>query len=345
MFQDSLELKSFVNLEDWQKIQDNLSEVLEITVRTFSPAGDLLCNISRPNRLYDEILPIVSEHFKYLTTYFVESKIENLSNIKKEINLRCLFDLDAFIVPIKAAGDRIIAYVMLGPVILKNRKAISEYAEEAKKHGIELNRLEDALIELNVFSYNKINAIIKLIKSIFSHMAQTGYHKKRLGEIKPEVIELDPLFSRYYEEKILNSLLNTCSLALDADSGSVMILDKKTNALHIKVSSKLDKDIVDNTNIKMGEGIAGIAAATAESIILPKDKDKNGLSKKMKRGYIRSSLIVPFNKGSSHDIYGVINLNIVRKDREFSEWDVALAKELINMTSIALSPLTKPAAE
>ena len=110
-----------------------------------------------------------------------------------------------------------------------------------------------------------------------------------------------------------------------------MVLDEKTNMLHIKAASKLDEDIVNNTNIKIGQGIAGVAAATSESIILPDDKGRNGLSGKMRRKYIKSSIIVPFRKGAMRDIYGVISLNIVRKKIEFSKKDVALAKELANM--------------
>src|SRR3989338_1633838 len=150
---------------------------------------------------------------------------------------------------------------------------------------------------------------------------------------------MDPLFSSYYEEKVLNSLLSSCTLALDADSGSVMTVDKKTNMLHIKVASKLDESIVNNTHMRVGEGIAGVAAATAQPIILPKDEKKNGLSKKMKRKYIKSSMIIPFNKANTHDVYGVINLNVVRKKVDFSEKDIGLIKELVNLAGIALYPL------
>ena len=153
------------------------------------------------------------------------------------------------------------------------------------------------------------------------------------------MVELDPIFSRYYEEKILSSLLNSATMALGADSGSVMTLDRKTNNLHIKVASKLDERIVSDTNIKFGEGIAGIAAKTAQAIILPKDENKNNLAQKMKRRDIKSSMIVPFNKGDSHDVYGVINLNILRRNVDFSEKDISLVKELVHMASIALTPL------
>lgn len=342
MFQTNLHFEDLVSLADWQNTQDSFSEAFDVTLRTFSPEGNPLSEASRPTRLCKDILPKLSKEYDLGTRCLFDETVTSMREIKKDTNFKCHFDLDTFVVPIKAAGDRIAAYLIAGPIILKHRKGVSEYSKEAKKLGIKLDDLADALIEINVFSYNKINAIINLLKQVFSYIAQTGYHKKRLGEIGPEVVELDPLFSRYYEEKILGSLLNSCTLALNADSGSVMTLDKKTNMLHIKVASKLTDDIVNNTNIKVGEGIAGLAAQTAQPIILPKDENKNGLSGRMRRKYIKSSMIVPFNKGNMHDVYGVININIVRKNIDFSEKDIALVKELVNMAGTALIPLHQP---
>lgn len=346
MFTEELGLSELVNLEEWQKIQDSSAEVLEITIRTISMDGKACCRTSRPSRLCSEILSKIPGYSKFCGNCAAQDESTYpTTDLKNRVNFKCPLGLDVFVIPVTAVGNRTVAYIILGPVILKTRKSISEYTKDAEKLGITLEQLMDALIEINVFSYNKIHSIIDLVKHMGAYMAQTGYHKKRLGEIVPEVIEMDPLFSRYYEEKILNSLLQSCTLALNADSGSVMTLDKKTNMLHIKVASKLDKDIVNKTNIKVGEGIAGVAAATAQPIILPKDKNKNGLSKKMKRDYIKSSMIVPFNKGNNHNVYGVINLNIVRRDIDFSEKDIALVKELVKMASIALIPLHEPASQ
>jgi ligand-binding sensor protein len=326
MFYKDISLGELVNLADWQKIQDSFSELLEVTLRTISLDGNLLSRISCPSRYCSEIM----------------SKCKDLdlaAAIKNGGNIKMPFGVDFFLVPIKAIGNREVAYLMLGPIIVKSRKAVSEYKEEAKNIGIDPDVLADILIEINVFSHSKVYSMMGLIKDIFSHMAQTGYHKKRLGEIAPKVVEMDPLFSKYYEDKILSAMLKTCSMALNADSGSVMVMDTDTKTLHIKVASKLDNNIVNNTSLKVGEGIAGIAAATAKPIILPQDKDKNGLSEKMKRNSIKSSMIVPFNKGDNHEVYGVINLNIARKGAAFTEKDIALVKELVNLTSVALTPL------
>jgi len=342
MFYKDISLADLVNLAEWHKIQDSFSEVFEVTMRTVSLEGNLLSEISRPSRYCTEILPKIKnlDNF-YGNNSSADATAKIAIAVRNGGNVKLPFGVDVFFVPIKAIGNRDVAYVMLGPLILKNRKTTQEYAKDAKKMGIDPESLADVLIDINVFSYNKVHSMMSLVKDIFSHMAQTGYHKKRLGEIAPEVVEMDPLFSRYYEEKILSAMLKTCSMALNADSGSIMIVNKDTKTLHIKVASKLDSKIINNTSIRMGEGIAGLAAATAKPIMLPKDKNKNGLSEKMKRRGIKSSMIVPFNKGNTHDIYGVINLNLVKRNTPFSEKDIALVRELVNLTSTALIPLKK----
>ena len=348
MLRNGLGLADLVSLEDWKKTQGSFSEALDITLRTVTLDGKVLVETGRPNRLCKEILP-KTPHGKICIDLdcIIKEHVLASKGIEKETQLTCPLrvGLDLFVVPVTAFGNKVVAYIILGPVILKSRKTAAEYAKDAEKLGVKAEDMIDALIEVNVFSHNKIYYIVNLVRDIFSYMAQTGYHKKRLGEIAPEVVAMDPLFARYYEEKILNALLNACTLALDADSGSVMTLDKKTKMLHIKVASKMDKDIMKNTNIKMGEGIAGLAAATAKPIILPKDEKKSGLSGKLKRNYIKSSMIVPINKNNSPDVYGVINLNMVRKSVDFTEKDIAIVKELVNMASIALMPLQQKGLE
>ena len=338
MYQRHFGLGSLVHLGDWQKIQDSFAESLGIALVTVDVNGNPITAASRPNRICGKI-PRESSLYKKSCRKCLLRKKSNKKRIDEyKGNLKCPFDLVPYSVPLTAVGDRTQAYMVVGPVILKERKNFSEYVDLAKSAKINGADLLDALIEINVFSYNKIRSITTLLGDIFSHMIQTGYHKKRLGEITPEVVELDPLFANYYEDKVLSALLNTCILALGIDSGSVMVVDKKTKYLHIKAAAKLNKKIVDETHLRMGEGIAGVAAATAEPIILPKDRARGGLSRKMKRGYIKSSVIVPFNKANAPEVYGVINLNVVRKRKQFSDRDIALVKELTNLAGTALFP-------
>ena len=341
MYQKKISLADLVNLEDWQKMQESFSEVLGITLRTINSSGKSICKLSGPSALLTKILKNKKNpsYSKLCTSCMLKPPIEKRITMEETTNINCPFGLEIFAIPIKAFGNRTVTFMLVGPVIMNKRKAQSDYAKAAKKAGVNVEEVMEDLIEINVFSYSRMRAIVALLKDIFSHMAQTGYHKKRLGEIAPEVMEIDPLFSRYYEEKLLNAFLKSCMLALDADSGSVMTVDPETRHLHIQAASKLDREIVENTDMRVGEGIAGMALANAEPIVLPQDRNKNGLSKKMKRKKIKSSLIMPFNKANTHEAYGVISLNVIRKDREFSGKDLALVRELTKLSSIALAPV------
>lgn len=331
-------LKDLVNLEDWKKIQGYFSETLDVSLSTVSSEGKYIAGPTRSSQLCANILPKTPFYSRICGNCPLDEQSRKTLQLNEKHSIKCPFGLEVFVVPVKAAGSRAIAYIIVGPVILKTRKDDADYMEDARAAGVSLSELKDALIEINVFSYSKMNSIVQLIEETFSYIAQAGYHKRRLGEIAPEVLELDPLFSRYYEEKILNALLNACALILDADSGSVMVLDKKTNTLNIKVASKLDEGIVSKTNIKVGEGIAGMAAATAQPIILPKDQARKDIADMMKRKYIKSSMIVPFTKNNSKEVYGVINLNIIRKNTDFSDRDIAVVQELVNLAGTALIP-------
>lgn len=335
MEQRPLDLTNLVNLHDWQKIQDSFSDVLGITLRTIDKNGILISRISNPASICDKVPLETQLHKCELATMDLSVPLE----IQQEVELKCPFGLKISILPVKAYRETIVAYIVLGPFILDQRKSEADYRSMAREAGLSEDELLDEVARIGVFPYERIFSIIKLLKDTFSYITQSAYHKKRLGEIAPEVVEIDPLFSRYYEEKVFNAFLKTCMIALDADSGSVMTVDKGSQTLRIKVASKIDREIIDHTHIKIGEGIAGVAAQTAQPIILPKDERKNGFSGKMKRPYIQSAMIMPFHKANDHDVYGVINLNLIRKFREFSENDIAFVRELTNLASIALIPV------
>ena len=342
MFQKDIRLADIVSIEEWQKTQDCFSESLGITIRTFDRNGRSLTRRSGPSHLCEKIPEDAPMHREYSGICILGEKYRFDRNASKEhMNHKCPLGLDLFVIPIKAFGKRVTAYVVAGPVILDRRKSDAEYAKFAREARLSREELMDSLIEINVFSHSKMRSMVRLLDSVFSHMIQAGYHKKRLAEMAPEVREMDPLFSFYFEEKVFDALLKIAMMALDADSGSVMTLDKNTQNLSIKVASKIDRDIATKTGQKVGEGIAGHAAATSEPILLPKDRDKEGIREKMKRKEIKSSMIVPFHKANNPEVYGVINLNIMRKDRKFTQKDIDLIKELINLASVALLPLSK----
>src|SRR3989338_4622176 len=110
MFQENLGLSDLVNLGDWQKTQDLLADVLEVTLQTISLYGSQLSKKSRPNQVCDELLSKLSGHSDFYGNHILNSEAKNLITIKERTNFKCPLGLDIFVVPIKAVGSNIIAY-------------------------------------------------------------------------------------------------------------------------------------------------------------------------------------------------------------------------------------------
>ena len=137
MFQRDLGLTDLIPLEEWQKIQDSFSDTLEVTIRTISPDGTPLSRGSRPSRFSSAIIaktPLSSDFNDLCLSKELLASVE--AHTATDAEFKYPFGLDVFTVPIKAVGNRIVAYVVLGPLIIKKRKGASEYAKEAiNKYG------------------------------------------------------------------------------------------------------------------------------------------------------------------------------------------------------------------
>ncbi|MFH1664735.1 MAG: PocR ligand-binding domain-containing protein [Candidatus Omnitrophota bacterium] len=327
-------LEELIYFEDWQKIQDSFADTFGLSLSTVDVKGAQLFRKSKPLDLCGLLPDDLPGYVKFNGQWLVKKEFNLSPRGLTSANGPC--NLKTFFFPIKTFGRNVIAFMAVGPLIIDKREDRSFYAGCAEDMGAPPGALSDLLAGINVFPHSEMRKITVLMESVFAYIARTSYHNKRLGQISREMAKVDPLFSRTYEQKVLSSLLNACKVALDVESGSVMTIDKFKH-LHIMVSSKLNKDIVNNSDQKVGEGIAGKAADAAEPILLPKDSGKGDILKDMKRSSIKSSMIVPFNKAISFETYGVLNLNILRKGRKFSQKDIDLTKELVSMASLALS--------
>ena len=69
-------------------------------------------------------------------------------------------------------------------------------------------------------------------------------------------------------EEVLSSVFNSATSALGAESGSLMLFDPEKKILTIKKAHGLDEDVIRNTRIELGEGIAGLVAQSGEPLII-----------------------------------------------------------------------------
>lgn len=131
---------------------------------------------------------------------------------------------------------------------------------------------------------------------------------------------------------------------LGASRGSLMLVDHKEGMLKIRVATSackshaLDKDIIDDTRIPIGEGIAGTVARTQKPLLINDieelKKQFPGLKLKTDSSRYESSLVIPI---IDHGVTtAVLNINDKVGGGRFTEDNLHFAAMLAEYCGIAL---------
>jgi len=136
-------------------------------------------------------------------------------------------------------------------------------------------------------------------------------------------------------EQFLHAILKLVIDTLDADGGSLMLLDKETKMLSIKASLGLKEEIVKLTRVKIGERISGWVAETGKPLLLIDGLiDRKQFKNVEKRAEIKSSLCIPLKV--RYRTIGVLNLNDIHRLSCFTEDDLELLKLFSSEASLSI---------
>ena len=135
-------------------------------------------------------------------------------------------------------------------------------------------------------------------------------------------------------DKVLQEVLDKAIRLLDAQKGSLMLIDDDTKELRIVNACGLSDDIILNTRIRVGEGISGRVASEGEPILLQKgvrvanshsDKDTKELD---------SAISVPVR--IKDKVIGVVNVRDQASGGNFKQEHMALLQMLASQAAIAI---------
>jgi signal transduction histidine kinase/CheY-like chemotaxis protein len=192
-----------------------------------------------------------------------------------------------------------------------------------------------------------INYLITKINKIFQEKKLTA----EVTELK-EILNLYEISTAISSSMGLKELLdliikNACN-ALDSNSGSIMLLNEKTNELKMEAFYGLNKELVENFTVPVGEGITGWVAKTKQPLLLVNGLDKYPQFKHLQsRPNIASSLVVPIginpDKFSAtaplkikEKVIGIISLNRTIPAELFTERELKLLSVFAANISIAI---------
>lgn len=136
------------------------------------------------------------------------------------------------------------------------------------------------------------------------------------------------------KEELYDAILDRSSELVDAERGSLMLVDRKKNVLSVKTAMGAGSGFVRNVTVQLGEGIAGSTAMTGVPVIV-RDIERESPGRANRTWYrTKSFLSVPLRLDNR--VLGVINMADKREADIFTDSDMQLLNTFANYASIAL---------
>lgn len=134
-------------------------------------------------------------------------------------------------------------------------------------------------------------------------------------------------------ERAVQVILETATMLLDADSGSVMLFSvEDPNELRIAHAIGLPEDVVRNVRVRIGEGVSGNVALTGEPLIL-RAGQRHRLTSTGRAAW-DAALCVPLR--AKDRVVGVLNIRSTMAAREFDQDDLHLAMTFASQAALAI---------
>ncbi len=337
-----LALLNLIDLDELQQMQDSFSEAADITIRTTDTCGKFLTEVSRMPTLCKEVF--LSEDFKKEACgQCLPSFLGGEGIVDDELSYECLPGFKKYLVPLKISlaptKSLILGYMIIGPIIFMKRKDKDEVLALASELGIDFENLWNQFLELRVFSYKGIHSLLDMIENLTKSVLNLAYAKvvmqKKMQRKFSDIVGAKSLDKTKSSDEFLKFFLDLAMSLSKGSKGSVMVLDANKNRLTIQASCGIPQDIISTTSLKVGEGIAGLAAETKKSFLINKQNADQLIADRLKKPEISSSLVIPIRYRDL--VYGVLNISADESSLvEFDESNLAFLSKAAGLAGVAL---------
>jgi diguanylate cyclase (GGDEF)-like protein len=159
---------------------------------------------------------------------------------------------------------------------------------------------------------------------LWAHGASSADRRSELLHALREVVEsvnltIDP-------DELFSRMLEIAQGVTGADAGSLMLLDAAKGELSIRVATGVEPELWPKIRVRLGEGVAGRAAAEARPIKVRGRADREQFRVLRERGDVASALCVPLvHEGK---VLGVLNLHHASREDAFDDEHLEFAEQL-----------------
>jgi signal transduction histidine kinase len=143
------------------------------------------------------------------------------------------------------------------------------------------------------------------------------------------------LIANFDLPRLLDLIVSTALEVTGGDRASVMLLDDTQGILTIKAARGVSEEVVKNTRVKLGEGIAGRVALTGKPLLLRRHEEGAKLRPlRMREHEISSAISVPLQ--IEEQVVGTLNVNESQREKEFGEEDLRALTLFADQAALAL---------
>jgi len=180
---------------------------------------------------------------------------------------------------------------------------------------------------------NKEQAELKKLKKV---LVVLNKEKQRLTkELSTLKLIISEINSTLELDKVLDLIIQKAVQVVEAERGSLMLFDHKTEELYIKSSIGLSKKTISTVRIAAGEGIAGWVFKQGKPLLI-KEGAKDPRFKKFNKTKEKLKSIISVPLKIKGQVIGVINVDNKRGGDIFNLDDLKLLSVFANEIAIAV---------
>jgi len=136
-------------------------------------------------------------------------------------------------------------------------------------------------------------------------------------------------------ERLAKLIVTSGTRLLRTEIGSLMLIDKDTNMLEIVAAKGLPEEVLKNTHIPIGEGVAGKVVEEGEPILCEDiETDKRFFRQSNEKYTSRSFISVPLKVQDR--VIGVLNVNNKESGQKFDDKDLRLLTILADQSAMTV---------
>ncbi len=335
-------LPDLITLDELQELQESFADVANVGIRVVDADGRPVTRASHMPVLCGESLqdtPLKKKVCGHCLPTFLGGR----GIVDDDLSFECIPGLKNFLVPLRvplsSTRSLIVGYMVLGPAILARRKTREEFDAVARELGAESDELWNLILELRVFSYKGIRSFIDMIENVMGRIFNLAYgklvsQKKAFARLLPQGARRE-VSSVGRVREFLELLLDLVIEMTSGSIGSVMVFDEASQRLRIGAAHGLSDEVVRKTSVKLGEGVAGLAAQTKKPFLIRGDSHDKALSGRLTKPDLFASVVVPIRR--RQEVYGVLNVSCDKSiPVRFDESTLSFLSKAAGLAGVAL---------